>query len=49
MQSWLRDQGRAELQACARQTLERGFERLVQEARLTAEASEDFVKELKLP
>jgi hypothetical protein len=49
MQNWLRYQGRAELQACDREHLESGFRRLVQEARLTAEASEDFVRELKLP
>ena len=49
MQSWLLYQGRGELQACDREPLETGFRRLVQEARLTAEASEDFVKELHLP
>ncbi len=49
MQSWLRYQGRGELQACDRQTLEGGFERLITEACLVAEASQDFVKELKLP
>jgi hypothetical protein len=49
MQSWLRYQGRGELQACDRESLEDGFRRLVQEARLTAEASQDFLKELKLP
>jgi len=49
MQSWLRYQGRGELQACDRKPLESGFERLVTEARLTAEAGEDFVKELRLP
>jgi ParB-like chromosome segregation protein Spo0J len=49
MQSWLRYQGRGELQACDREPLEIGFRRLLQESRLTAEASEDFVKELKLP
>jgi hypothetical protein len=49
MQSWLRYQGRGELQACDRGLLQSGFERLVSEARLTAEASQDFVKELRLP
>jgi hypothetical protein len=49
MQSWLRYQGRGELQACDRAPLEDGFRRLVQEAQLTAEASQDFLKELKLP
>jgi hypothetical protein len=49
MQSWLRYQGRGELQACDREPLEDGFQRLVQESQLTAEASQDFLKELKLP
>jgi len=49
MQSWLRYQGRGELQACDREPLEDGFRRLIQEAQLTAEASQDFLKELKLP
>ncbi len=49
MQTWLRYQGRGELQACDREPLESGFERLVSESRLTAEASQDFVKELRLP
>jgi len=49
MQSWLRYQGRGELQACDRGPLESGFRRLVQEAQLTGEASQDFLKELKLP
>lgn len=49
MQSWLRYQGRGELQACDREPLEDGFRRLVQESQLTAEASQDFLKELKLP
>lgn len=49
MQSWLRYQGRGELQSCDREPLVAGFRRLVGEARLAAEASEDFVKELNLP
>ena len=49
MQSWLRYQGRGELQACDREPLQSGFERLVSEAQLTSEASGDFVKELRLP
>lgn len=49
MQSWLRYQGRGQLQACDREPLAAGFERLVQESRLVAEASEDFLRELKLP
>ena len=49
MHSWLRYQGRSELQACDREPLESGFRRLVEESQLTAEASQDFIKELKLP
>jgi hypothetical protein len=49
MQSWLRYQGRGELQACDREPLSSGFLRLVQETRLTCEATEDFVRELQLP
>ena len=49
MQSWLRYQGRGELQACDREPLSSGFQRLVQETRLTCEATEDFVQELNLP
>jgi hypothetical protein len=49
MHSWLRYQGRADLQACDRQPLEGGFSRLVAESRLVASTTEDFVQELKLP
>jgi len=49
MQSWLRYQGRGELQACDREPLESGFQRLIEEARLVSESSADFIKELKLP
>ena len=49
MQSWLRYQGRGELQACDREPLEAGFERLVDEARLVSELSKDFLQELRLP
>lgn len=49
MQTWLRYQGRGDLQACDRELLQSGFERLAGEARLTAEASRDFVEELRLP
>lgn len=49
MQSWLRYQGRGELQTCDREPLESGFQRLVGEARLVSEISEDFLQELKLP
>jgi hypothetical protein len=49
MQSWLRYQGRGELQACDREPLTVGFQRLVEEARLVSEISADFLEELKLP
>ena len=49
MQSWLRYQGRGELQACDREPLEGGFARLVDEGRLVSELSADFLQELKLP
>jgi hypothetical protein len=49
MQSWLRYQGRGQLQACDREPLADGFARLVQEGRQVAEASDDFLRELKLP
>jgi hypothetical protein len=49
MQSWLRYQGRGALQACDREPLEAGFARLVEEARLVSELSEDFLQELRLP
>jgi len=49
MHTWLRYQGRSDLQACDREPLESGFQRLVREAGLTAEAARDFVEELRLP
>ena len=49
MPSWLRYQGRGELQACDREPLTAGFQRLVEEARLVSEISADFLRELKLP
>ena len=49
MQTWLRYQGRADLQACDGQFLKAGFRRLVDESLLVADATEDFLKELKLP
>ena len=36
-------------QACDREPLAVGFTRLVQEGRQVAEASDDFLQELKLP
>jgi ParB-like chromosome segregation protein Spo0J len=49
MQSWLRYQGRGQLQACDRAALESGFQRLVTETQLVSELSADFLEELKLP
>jgi len=49
MHSWLCYQGRGELQACDREPLEGGFEKLIEEARRVSEASVDFLQELKLP
>ena len=49
MHSWLRYQGRSELQACDREPLCGGFEKLARESRQVAEAAEDFYQELKLP
>ncbi len=49
MHSWLCYQGRGELQACDREPLEGGFEKLIEEARRVSEASDDFIQELKLP
>ena len=49
MHSWLKYQGRGALQACDREPLADGFRRLVQEAALVSEASNDFVNELDLP
>lgn len=49
MHNWLRHQGRGELQACDREPLFNGFSRLPAEARLVAEAADDFLQELSLP
>lgn len=49
MQTWLRYQGRGELQACDRELLQPGFQRLADECRLVAGASDDLLQELKLP
>jgi ParB-like chromosome segregation protein Spo0J len=49
MNTWLRFEGRGQLQACDRQPLESGFSKLEQESKLVAEATTDFLKELKLP
>jgi ParB-like chromosome segregation protein Spo0J len=49
MNSWLRLEGRGQLQACDRQPLTPSFVKLEQETKLVAEAVGDFLKELKLP
>jgi len=49
MNSWLRYTGRAELQAIDREPLTDSFVKLSQETALVYEATEDFLKELKLP
>lgn len=49
MQTWMRYQGRGELQACDRELLQPGFRRLVDECRLVATATEDLLQEMKLP
>ena len=49
MQSWLRYSGRGDLQACDREPLQSGFEKLAQESLSVAELTEDFLQELKLP
>jgi ParB-like chromosome segregation protein Spo0J len=49
MYSWLRYSGRSDLMACDREPLVSGFERLAGEATAVAEATEDFLAELKQP
>lgn len=49
MANWLRQRGRADLALCDRGLLEAGFTRLVGEAQLVAEQTEDFLKEIRLP
>jgi len=49
MANWLRHQGRGDLAMCDRGVLEPGFVRLAAEARMIAELTEDFVKEIHLP
>lgn len=49
MHNWLRYQGRGALQACDREPLTGGFERLMREAAVVAEASGDFTQELRQP
>ena len=49
MNTWLRFEGRGQLQACDRVPLLPGFTKLQQEASLLIEANDDFIKELQLP
>jgi len=49
MQTWMRYQGRGELQACDVKPLQGGFQRLGRESALMAEAANDLVAELKTP
>lgn len=49
MANWLRQRGRADLALCDRGVLEASFTRLVGEAHIVAELTEDFVKEIRLP
>jgi hypothetical protein len=49
MNTWLRWEGRGQLQACDRGPLTPGFVQLGQEAGLILEAAGDFLKELQLP
>jgi ParB-like chromosome segregation protein Spo0J len=49
MNTYLRFEGRGQLQACDRVPLLPGFTKLQQEATLLIEANDDFIKELKLP
>ena len=49
MNTWMRFEGRGQLQACDRAVLLSGFKKLQQEATLLIEANGDFIKELQLP
>lgn len=49
MTNWLRHSGRGDLALCDRAVLEPAFTRLVGEAQLVAELTDDFVKEIRLP
>ena len=49
MHSWLRYSGRGELQACDRELIRPGFERLLAETAVVREATQDFVAELQQP
>jgi len=49
MNTWLRLEGRGQLQACDRGPLTPGFVKLEREARLVVEAVGDFLQEFQLP
>ncbi len=49
MANWLRHRGRGDLALCDRSVLEPGFTRLAGEARIVAELTDDFLKEIHLP
>lgn len=49
MANWLRHRGRGDLALCDRGVLEPGFTRLVGEAHMVAELTDDFLKEIHLP
>jgi len=47
--NWLRHRGRSDLSLCDRSVLAPAFARLLDETRLAAELTDDFVKEIRLP
>ena len=49
MENWLHHRGRGELALCDRQLLRERFAHLVQQGRMVAELTEDFLAELALP
>jgi hypothetical protein len=49
VQSWLDHRGRSQLMGCDRQPLEPALVRLARETRVVAEATDDFLKELREP
>jgi hypothetical protein len=49
MENWLHHRGRGELALCDRQLLRERFAHLVQQGRMVAELTEDFLAEIALP
>jgi hypothetical protein len=49
MENWLHHRGRGELALCDRQLLRERFAYLVQQGRMVAELTEDFLAEIALP